>query len=463
LKRKQLNFLDSWLKSPDRKPLVIRGARQVGKSTLVRLFAAQQTRPLAEVNLERFPELDRVFNTMDVRHIVDQIEALPNIAPLSSDSILFLDEIQNAPNAVAALRYFYEDMKPLPVISAGSLLEFVLSDHRFPMPVGRIQYLHMGPMTFREFLDALGESALAGAIGSYAPGKELGSIVHGRLLKLLRAYYFVGGMPEAVAVYARNRKFSEITAVHTSLIDTYRDDFPKYAGSRNLTRMLGIFNFAARNVGSKVKYSSISKDERSETLRQDIELLCLARVISKVIHTNASGLPLQADLNEKAYKLLFLDVGLMNAISGLSWDALSRMDDIELINKGAVAEQFVGQHLQALSADSPNRELTYWLREGKSSNAEIDFVTAFDGQIVPVEVKSGGRGRLKSLHQFMGEKKLPLAVRFDANLPSEQTVETVIRKEGREVKVRYRLLSLPLYLVERMRDVVREAGVLKAG
>jgi len=264
----------------------------------------------------------------------------------------------------------------------------------------------------------------------------------------------VGGMPEAVAVYARNRKFSDVAPVHNSIIDTYRDDFPKYARARNLARLLTVFNFAARNVGAKVKYSSISKDERSEALRQDIELLTLARVISKVVHTDASGLPLQADLNEKAYKLLFLDVGLMNAISGMSWDTLSRQDDIELINKGAVAEQFIGQHLLDLLAESPNRELTYWLREGKSLNAEVDYVTAFGGRIVPVEVKAGGKGRLRSLHQFMGEKKLPLAVRFDASLPSEQKVETTIRKGGRELAVRYRLLSLPLYLIERLPELM---------
>lgn len=456
MRRKQLIFLRNWLDGPDRKPLVIRGARQVGKSTLVRLFAEQQRRPLIEVNLERFPQLDPVFGTFDIRQIVAQLDALPDASPVSSDSILFLDEIQTTPHALPALRYFHEDLATLPLISAGSLLEFVLADHRFSMPVGRIQYLHMGPMTFSEFLEGLGENALKAALESYAPGADLGPVVHARLLELLRAYYFVGGMPEAVAVYARNRKLSEVSPVHNSIIDTYREDFPKYAGSRNLTRMLGVFNFAARNVGVKVKYSNIAKDERSATLRQDIELLSMARVISRVVHTSASGLPLQADLDEKTYKLLFLDVGLMNAICGLGWDAISRLDDIRLINEGAIAEQFVGQHLQALLAESPNRELTYWLRESRAANAEIDFVVAFDGRIVPIEVKAGGRGSLRSLHQFMGEKQLPLAVRFDANPPSMQTVETAVRKENRSIEAKYRLLSLPLYLVERLPELLRD-------
>jgi predicted AAA+ superfamily ATPase len=323
------------------------------------------------------------------------------------------------------------------------------------MPVGRIQYLHMGPMTFSEFLDALGENKLKSAIASYAPGSEIGPVVHQRLLELLRSYYFVGGMPEAVAVFSRGRKFRDVSPVHNSIVDTYREDLQKYGASRNLARMLNVFNFAARNVGVKIKYSNVSRDDQGATIKRDIELLCMARVISKVIHTNASGLPLQADLDEKAYKLQFLDVGLMNAICGLGWNTISGMDDIQLVNEGAIAEQFVGQHLQDLLADSPNRELTYWLREGRTSNAEVDFVVAFDGRIVPVEVKAGNRGSLRSLHQFMGEKSAPLAVRFDCNLPSTQTVDAVIRKSGVATPVQYKLMSLPLYLVERLPDLVR--------
>ena len=201
--------------------------------------------------------------------------------------------------------------------------------------------------------------------------------------------------------------------------------------------------------------SNVLKDVHSSTIKQDIDLLAMARVISKVIHTHASGLPLQADLEEKAYKLLFLDVGLMNAISGLGWNTLSRFDDIQLINEGAIAEQFVGQHLLDLLADSPNRELTYWLREGRSSNAEVDFVVALDGRIVPIEVKAGGRGSLRSLHQFVGEKRVPLAVRFDSNPPSIQTVNATIQAGDKASEVTYRLLSLPLYLVEKVADVIR--------
>jgi predicted AAA+ superfamily ATPase len=333
--------------------------------------------------------------------------------PIGADSILFLDEIQTTPSAIPALRYFYEDMGQLPVVSAGSLLEFALSEHRFSMPVGRIQYLHMGPMTFTEYLDAMGEHKLKSEINSYSPGKEIGAVVHRRLLELLRSYYFVGGMPEAVAAYARDRKFSSVRPIHNSIIETYRDDFQKYGAARNLARMLNVLNFAARNVGTKIKYSNVASEELSATIKKDIQLLSMARLVSRMVHSNASGLPLQADVDEKAYKLLFVDVGLMNAICGLGWDMISTMDDSRLINEGAIAEQFVGQHLQDLLAESPNRELNYWLREGRTANAEIDYLVAFHGRIVPVGVKAG--------------------------------VAT---------PVSYRLMSLPLYLVERLPDLV---------
>ncbi len=452
--RKQLEFLETWLRNKNRKPVIIRGARQVGKSTLVELFAREQQKTLRLVNLERHPALSSVFSTKDPQQIIQQLEFLPNMGRVGADSFLFLDEIQAVPEAIPALRYFYEDLPELPVVSAGSLLEFALTDHTFSMPVGRVQYLHMGPMTFSEFLLAVGEERLNDFITHYKLGQTVGEVVHQRLLELLRSYYYVGGMPEAVAVFAETRSYKSVSEVHNSIIETYRDDFPKYAGTRNLSRMLNVFNFAARNIGIKIKYSNISTRDQSITIKKDIELLAMARVISKVIHSHCSGLPLQADVEEKVYKLLFLDVGLMNAICGLDWRSISQMEEIKLVNQGAVAEQFIGQHLQAMLADSPNRELNYWLREGRSSNAELDFVIALGGDIIPIEVKSGATGSLKSLHQFMGSKPAPVAVRFDTQLPSVQQIDTVINMNKQRKQVKYQLISLPLYLVERLECIV---------
>ncbi len=454
MQRHQLQFLNNWLQKTNRKPLIIRGARQVGKSTLVELFAQQSQKSLRNLNLERYPELTDIFSVKNPELIIQHIEFMPKMGKINNDTLLFFDEIQAVPEAIAALRYFYEEKPELPVIGAGSLLEFTLADHSFSMPVGRIQYLHMGPMTFSEFLLAIEEEQLYDLINGYKMGHKISEVAHQRLLALLRSYYYIGGMPEAVAVFAETRSYKQVSEVHNSIIDTYRDDFPKYTGSRNLNRMLNVFNFAARNVGIKIKYSHISKHDQSVTIKKDIELLAMARVVSKVIHSHCSGLPLQADIEEKVYKLLFLDVGLMNAICGLDWRNLTQIDDIKLVNQGAVAEQFIGQHLQAMIADKPNRELNYWLREGKATNAELDFVVAIGGEIVPIEVKSGATGSLKSLHQFMGSKKAPLAIRFDTQHPTIQHIKTVITLNKKQQQVHYPLLSLPLYLVEKLEEIV---------
>ena len=448
--RKQFEFLDHWLTAPGRKPLILRGARQVGKSTLVRLFAERCKRPLAEIDLERHGDLASAFARNDPVYLLNVLETLPGIGTISPDGLLFLDEVQSVPEAIAALRYFREDMSDLPVLAAGSLLDFALADHRISMPVGRVSYLHMGPMTFTEFLGAMDGEKLVSFVESFELEQGVDPAVHNRLLDLLRTYFFTGGMPEAVGAYARSRRFRDVSAVHNSIVETYREDFPKYVGSRSLPRIVNVFNFAARNVGRKVKYIHFSREDAAAATRADIELLCMARVLSKVVHSHCNGLPLQAEGDPRTYKLLFMDIGLMNAVCGLGWSAIEGMNETRLVNEGAMAEQFVGQHLQDLLSGSPNRELIYWLREGRATNAEVDYVAAFDGRIVPIEVKAGASGSLKSLHQFVAEKGAPVAVRFHAGPPSVQTVRTRVRRGGTQTEVTFRLLSLPLYLVERL-------------
>ncbi len=450
MNRNQLKQLNYWLNKANRKPLIIRGARQVGKSTLVRLLADHQNASLAEINLERHTELDSTFAHKDPSRLINTLEALPNVPSIES-GLLFLDEIQAIPEALPMLRYLHEEMPNLPVIAAGSLLEFLFSNHTFSMPVGRIEFLHMGPMTFTEFLDALGENKLNALLQNYALGDTIETVVHSRLMALLRTYFYVGGMPEAVKVYAHSRRIKDVSEVHHSIIETYREDFPKYIGARNLGRIQRVFNFAARNIGKKVKYSHFSGDHQSAIIKADIELLCRARVLSKVIHSHCNGLPLQAEMNERHYKLLFLDIGLMNAIAGLSWPTIETLQNTALVNEGTLAEQFIGQHLQAMLYNSPNQELTYWLREGRASNAEVDYVIALGGKIIPIEVKSGASGSLKSLHQIIGEKEgVSQAIRFDANPPSTQQICTTIGRNKKSFEVSYKLISLPLYLVERL-------------
>ena len=461
--RHQLQNLHNWLHGVRRKPLVIRGARQVGKSTLVELFCESAGLDLVAVNLERHPDLAGAFaepqrGGNDPAALLNLIGAVAD-RPLSGRSLVFLDEIQAAPHALASLRYFWEDMPERPVIAAGSLMEFTLAERSFPMPVGRIEYLHLGPMTFTEFLKGIGKGRLAAEIEAFAWAGEgelprPHPLVHGRLMEALRLYHFIGGMPEAVKTYAESGDLQAVSAVQAGIVETYRDDFPKYAARRDLARMLRVFNFAARQVGRKVKYSNVSPDDQSATIRRDIDLLAMARVVAKVTHSHCTGLPLQAELKEAAFKLVFLDIGLMNALCGLNWQTLRAQTEFDLINAGPAAEQFVGQHMQHLLAERPNRELTYWLREGRSNNAEVDYVAEFSGQILPIEVKAGKAGALKSLHQFVAERQAPLAIRFDANPPALQTVEAEVRRRDGAKRVKYRLLSLPLYLAERLPQII---------
>ncbi len=455
--RDQFKFLDNWLTAPNRKPLIIRGTRQVGKSTLARLFAEGCGRRLVEVNLERHVDLGPAFARNDPAYLLNVLEALPGVGPIGPDTLLFLDEIQAVPESIPALRYFREDMPELPLLAAGSLLDFALADHASPMPVGRIGYLHMGPMTFTEYLEAVGAQGLARAIRTFQIERGLDPAIHNRLMESLRTYFFTGGMPEAVQTFARSQRLRDVAEVHNSIIDTYREDFPKYVGPQGLADIVNVFNFSARNVGRKVKYVHFSREDKAAATKARIELLCMARVLAKVVHSHCNGLPLQADSDQKTYKLLFMDVGLMNAVCGLGWTMIEQMSETGLVNEGAMAEQFIGQHLQALLADSANRELCYWLREGRSSNAEVDYVAAFDGRIIPIEVKAGASGSLKSLHQFVSEKSVPLAVRFDAAPPSSQMVRTRVQRNGTQTDLAYRLLSLPLYLVERLPTLVAGA------
>lgn len=452
LERSSDNFLKAWFRKKRRKPLVVRGARQVGKSTLVRRFARNNGLILNEINLEQHLYLDKIFKTLDVDIIIKELDALFGRNVLSRDAVLFLDEIQATPHAIQALRYFYEIKPDLPVISAGSLLEFALADHHFSMPVGRIEYYHLGPMTFREFLTAL-DSGLVSYCTEFQIDQTIPLTAHKKLIKHQREYLFVGGMPEAVQAYVETGSLGEVTAVHRSVVETYQDDFSKYASKKDLILMQSVFRQIPRIIGQKVKYSNISKDHKSREVKAVIDLLVKARVCHQVFHSHCSGIPLMADINENVYKLLFMDVGMAAHLSGLDWIALQALDGQALVNEGKLAEQFVGQHM--VNPFEPPR-LTYWLREAKSTNAEVDYVTASGSQVIPIEVKAGKSGTLKSLQQFVLNKHAELCIRFDLNLPDIGRITHAARITDGSVPVSYTLLSLPLYLVEELPRLVNE-------
>jgi predicted AAA+ superfamily ATPase len=452
LERSAEKYLIDWYRKKHRKPLVLRGARQVGKSTLVRCFAEKCGLVLNEINLEQHLYLDSIFKSLDIGTIIRELDALVGRNIQAPGAVLFLDEIQATPYAIQALRYFYEEKPEISVISAGSLLEFALADHHFSMPVGRIEYYHLGPMTFKEFLGAV-EPGLSRYISEFQVHKTIPDTAHQKLIKRQREFLFVGGMPEAVHAFSRENALMEVADVHRSIVETYQDDFSKYAKQKDLALMQKVFRQIPRTIGQKVKYSNISREDRSRSVRIVVDLLTKARVCHQVVHSHCSGVPLLAEINENVYKMLFMDVGMAAYLTGLDWIAMQAMDKHALVNEGKLAEQFVGQHLMN-PFESPR--LTYWLRETKSANAEVDFVTAAADQVIPIEVKAGKSGALKSLQQFALNKNAGLCVRFDLNLPDVQHVTHAVRTESGSVPVFYTLLSLPLYMAEELPRILNE-------
>lgn len=450
MKRNNEADLHHWITRTKRKPLVIRGARQVGKSTLVRQFAKVKGLALIEINLERHPTLNDIFKRGTLTQIRAELEAESGQSLKANNCLLFLDEIQAAPHAIAALRYFYEEMPELPVIAAGSLLEFALAQVPFSMPVGRIDYLHLGPMGFKEFLLAVGDDPLVTHLETFSPPSHLPEAAHRKLLDRQREFLFVGGMPEAIHVYRESKSILEARHVHRSILQTYVDDFAKYAHSTTLYRLHRVFDAVPRIIGQKVKYSAIAQDERSTAIKLAIDLLVKARLLLPAFHSDCSGVPLKAGIEERIYKLFFLDIGLLNCLYGLDWTAISNLSERELVNEGVLAEQFIAQQLAYRLKGLEAPELVYWLREKGGSNAEVDFVTAEGTELIPVEVKAGKSGSLKSLHQFILAKGAKRAVRFDLNLPSVQHLPYQVRHGEGAQSVSFSLMSLPLYFVEEL-------------
>jgi hypothetical protein len=417
--------------------LVIRGARQVGKSTLVRDFAAREGLTLNEINLYRNLDLTKVFRSLDPERICQEISDRLSRDVRRPGALLFLDEIQAIPEAIDALRYFYEEMPGVAVASAGSLLEFALARHGFSMPVGRVEYMFMGPVTFGEFA-AAEDGYLAGLLDAGKLRAGISDSAHERLMGLVRRYMLVGGMPEAAQAWLDTRDMGEVSVVHRRIFETYVDDFAKYAGGADLALMQGILRAVPARVGEKVKYVHYSREHKAAKVAGILDLFAKARIVCPVTHSDAGGIPLGAQERPEVRKLLFLDVGLMNHANGLSWPRLAGMDEVALVNEGAVAEQFVGQHLFFRRGDFELPRLHYWLREGAKNNAEVDYLVEDGAEVLPVEVKAGASGSLKALRQMVLEKGLKRAVRFDAGRHGVQRVSMGAAGE-------YELETWPLY------------------
>ncbi len=448
MRRIALEYLNNWKTRPNRKPLILRGARQVGKSYLVRIFAEKEGLDLLELNLETEAGILECFQSKNPLEIISLLELKTNRKIIPGKTILFLDEIQKATEIFASLRYFYEKLPELHVILAGSLFDFVFEEHNFSMPVGRIEYLYLGPMTFKEFLEGLGKENLSQYLSAYSFRDKLPLPIHEELLKLFKIYLVIGGMPEAVQTYKDTNSFLEVDRVKKTILLTYRDDFSKYSSPGKKSILQKVFQTLPASVGKKIKYMNLAPDEKIHDIKKALHLLSMARIYTPVYHTAGNGIPLRAQINEKIQKCLMLDVGLLNGAYGYSYADFISLENDALFNIGNICEQFVGQHLLYAGETFEEPELFYWVREKSQSSAELDFLISVGPKIIPIEVKAGKTGTLKSLQSFLKEKEFSFGVRFNANLPILQKADFSLPN----TKGEFQLLSLPVYMVE---DVIR--------
>lgn len=433
MKRDALKELLRWKDQKDRLPLLVCGARQVGKSYLVQELGAKHFENFVEINFEYQPEAKQYFTSLDPIEIVNKIRLTQGTAIMPGKTLLFLDEIQECPEAITALRYFYEKMPMLHVIAAGSLLEFVFHQEKFRMPVGRVQYLFIKPLSFGEFLCARGFETLRDYLNTITLKNRPEEVIHEKLLKLLREYMVLGGMPKAIHIYLESSNIHDVQRIQTSILATYQDDFGKYANSFEMRYLQVMFRKTPFLISQRFFYKDVDLELRSRELKRALELLQQAFIIHTSHAVSASGLPLKAQVNEKQLKIFFVDIGLVNRSNGLSSSLLLEKDVI-LVNRGSIAEQFVAQELIAYSDPYAPPELYWWTREVRGSSAEVDFLTTKNTEIFPIEVKAGTVGRMRSLKIFLEEKKSSYGLRISQNALSFED----------------HVLSIPFYLIEQL-------------
>lgn len=443
MKRFRINDLEKWILAENRKPLIIRGARQVGKTWLVRNFAEQEQRQLIELNLERQPNLASLI-TNDPSQTLLNLSAAFNQVITPEHSLLFIDEIQVVPELLSKLRWFAEDLPTLPVIAAGSLLDFALSDHSFSMPVGRISYFYLEPLSFDEFLLAQGKTQLQQFLTEYQLDTVVPAAIHAELTRIFKEYLLIGGLPAAVQSWISERSLISVNQVHHDLLMTYRNDFAKY--KRRITELYldQVMMAVPKMLSHKFVYSHVDHSMSVHAVKNALNLLQHAKLCHPVHCCSANGIPIESEIKIKYFKEIFMDVGLSCLALGLTLNQINEASEIILINKGGIAEQVVGQILRTMLPYYIEPRLYYWQREEKGSSAEIDYILQHNNQIIPLEVKSGSTGGLKSLHLFMSLKELSLAIRINSDLPTKTDIATK-NHQGKDVQ--YTLISLPFYLL----------------
>lgn len=408
---------------------------------------------LIEINFEKMRSPTIAENLeqtgVDVARFLRELEDFTQKRIEPGKVLIFLDEIQAQPKVYSYLRYLYEEYPELPVIAAGSLLEFYLGTEIFSVPVGRIDYFYLGPLDFDEFLLARGQKIL---LKRMREPRLLTEENHNKLYEFLREYFYVGGMPAGVRAFINSGSLAAARKIQWSILQTYRDDFLKYAKQKQIPHLQAVFDFVPFNVGQKVKYSAINEEAKAAQIRAGIDLLSKARVAWIVPHTNATGLPLSTFKDERVFKLYFIDIGLMLAAQKVTLEQINS-SFASLNQRGEMFEQFIAQHLFFRNQGLEEPDLYYWLKDKTPGKAELDFLFQEGTEIFPVEAKAGATGSLKSLWQFVWEKEVRMAVLF-----SEQKYGVSIEKHqlpGSSEYSEVKMMKVPHYLAPRLMRLLK--------
>lgn len=439
--RNILKELKSWRNSKHRKPLIIRGARQTGKTTVVREFGKTYAQ-FIYLNLERKEDAALFQSFPNFAHLVSSIFFHKDKNPQSADTLIFIDEIQEVPEAINLLRYFYEDVPQYHVIAAGSLLENILTEN-ITMPVGRVQFMVLRPLSFDEYLGAMGEHA---ALEQYHK-TPMDDFAHSKLLELFHNYTLIGGMPEMVSHYAENRNLTALTPIYESLLLAYMNDVEKYARNHTMVQVIRhVMKSMGPETGNRIKFEKFGHSNYgSREVGEAMRIMEKAMLLSLIYPCTSTSLPVFAD-KKKSPRLQLLDTGLLNYLAGIQKEVLGA-PTLEHAFQGKLAEHIVGQELLAKRYGMMS-ELHFWTRERKDAEAEVDFVHVEDAFLIPVEVKSGATGRLRSLHQFMETAPHHTAVRFYSGPISRDSLTTPSGKV-------FQLVSLPYYLAGRISAYIK--------
>jgi len=436
--REALEELAQWRQKENRKPLILRGARQVGKTTLINLFAANFNQYIY-FNLD-LPEDRRVFeNARSFEDLLDAIFFTKNARRSEKETLLFIDEVQNSSAAIKYLRYFYEMQKDLYVIAAGSLLE-TLIDKEISFPVGRVEYLAVRPLSFREFLTAGNFKSELKALDTI----PFPVYAHDKLLALFRKYSLIGGMPEIVKLYFETNDFVEIRNTINNLIIGYKADVEKYAAKESANKVIRhIIENAWSYAAERITFNNFAgSNYRSREVSESFKVLEKTMLLRLVYPTTTMKIPLIAN-RKMSPKLHLLDTGLVNFKSGIEKELFSEAELTD-VYKGKIAEHIIGQELLSKNL-SPEANLTFWTREKRQSSAELDYLINYKGKLIPVEVKSGASGKMRSLNIFMNLSDLSLAVRFYSGKLSISKEKTI---EGKD----FTLINLPFYLCSKLEN-----------